>query len=336
MNTSIYILFLATFSYPSQAESIETFKLASCIYDIECINNDKSLNDCIENLKKIDRIKLNTNNSNLLDYFIKDLTELNKMDNQFRNLRYKKLAEQLARFSSVNRINDNGNFADFNMKQLDYELKDLTDLFGPDSYWVYNFRTNFIISKLIRKNNDKILDDIKLIEEILERNKIRNSILGAHPDCLYCLFFENKSDWSSCEKYAIESLDKFPVQFNQNYLVSPVSFLIKSRFLLKKYDRIEECVKILGYSYITDLDNKKHVPLFRINETLAKYYHIKGKLTNAISHQEIALAHISRLAPKDSEEVKAVATDLRNMLKQNNEIQAMRNLEERYNLKPLP
>ena len=76
--------------------------------------------------------------------------------------------------------------------------------------------------------------------------------------------------------------------------------------------------------------------MLRINETLGKYYLQKGKIIDAISHQEIALAHISRMAPIDSEEVKAVATDLRNMLKQNNEIQAMRNLEERYNLKPLP
>ena len=68
--------------------------------------------------------------------------------------------------------------------------------------------------------------------------------------------------------------------------------------------------------------------MFIIIKALEKYNIIKVKLIKSIYHHEIA--------PKNSEDVKAVATDLRNMLKKNNEIQAMRNLEERYHPKPLP
>lgn len=323
-------------SLQHQNESSETFKLSDCLYDIDSINNDESLSRSINKLKQIKTGSLSRNNVKTIDYLIAELLSFKNLDNNSKQIRYKKIGSRFNKFELLNSRRRDGVPEEINFGELDKELKDLVDVLGSDSYWVYNFRVNIIISKIKRNILEGILIEINFLENFLEKKGIKNGLLGPATLCLYCLFYEKTGDWEKCEKYALEAAKTYPDGFNEKFLVTPVSFLMKSSLMQKKYDKFEDYKKLISYDYISNFNTSMSTPFFRINESLARYYLKNGKLISAISHQEIALAIQSGVFSKDSEQVKTVAVELRNMLKQNNEIQTMRNLEERYNLKPLP
>jgi len=331
------IILICSLGYPFcfQDENSETFNLCNLLYDIGAIKNDESMVKCISKLNGINKNYLNKSNVTTLNFLLNELIHIKNLDKEHRQIRYKKMTEQDLKFLTTNMRLLNGKYEDLNFASLDKELEDLINVFGSESYWVYNFRVNYIFSKITRNINNTIIDELKICEKFLEDNNLRKGMLGSGTLGAYCLYYEKTGDWEKCEKFALEFFDIYPKHFNENYLTGPVSFLIKSSFMLNKLDKVELYKNVLTNDHIFS-HISRYPTLFRINETLGKYYLKKGKIINAISHQEIALVHISKMAPKDSEEVKAVATDLRNMLKQNNEIQSMRNLEERYNLKPLP
>jgi len=305
------------------------------MHDISDIFSDGSLLNCIKELNDINQKHLNQDNINTLSFLLDELIQIKNLDKDHRNLRYKKMIDESSRFYTLNLKMQNGQYQELNIELLDKKLNDLISIFGKESLWVYNFRVNYIISKIFRNMNSTIIDDLKVCEKFLEDKNLRKGLLGSGALLAYCLYYEKIGDWEKCEKLALEDFNIYPKQFNEKYLTRPISFLLKSSFMLGKFENTEFYKNKLSIDVIFSIKGGSAFML-RINETLGKYYLQKGKIIDAISHQEIALAHISRMAPIDSEEVKAVATDLSNMLKQNNEIQSMRNLEERYKLKPLP
>jgi len=314
-----------------QPNNNESFKFVLHINEIDSIIDDETLIKAISNGKKINKNLFSKPDALSLDYVLGDLVAFSNLEKYKKQDAYKLLKS----IYNFNYLGNQGN-EEAQLARIENEINQLASCVGPRSYWVYNSKINLIATKIDRNRDKGMIEEIHSLKKSMEIEKTGKGMISAGIFDLYAFYYDKIGDWKNCEKYALDALSCFPSDFNELYISSSVSFLLKSSYMLNDLDKFEKYKKLLSDNYITTINLSEHRPLFRINETMAKYYFQKGKLTNAISHQELALAFISFRFPKDSEQVKAVATDLRNMLKQNNEIQAMRNLEERYNLKPLP
>jgi len=310
---------------------MESLKFANFVFEIDMARDDEKLHEVIIKGKKLNKKLLSEHDVLSLDYLLSELHVFLNLEKNKRHEAYR-LMDKIHNTLFI-AIKNN---SETNIEIMENDIKHLSSYIGLRSYWMYSSKINLIALKIDKNKTSGILGDINLLIKFLESEKIDKGMISSAAFGLYSFYYEKIADWKNCEKYALEALGAFPKGFDESYISTPASLLLKSSYMLSDFDKFEKYKKLLSDNYITTINLSEHRPLFRINETMAKYYFQKGKLTNAISHQELALAFISFRFPKDSEEVKAVAADLRNMLKQNNEIQAMRNLEERYNLKPLP
>ncbi len=152
-----------------------------------------------------------------------------------------------------------------------------------------------------------------------------------------CLDAEVKNDWGKCLKH---SRVCFEIQMKQP--VSDIARISSSSFYLlslsknKKYDEALKLFEKIPRAFTEGYKRGIERQQFRIFSGMADVWRSKNKLVTAIAFQELAVVALTDVYDKTNAKVQDEAYKLRNLLVENKEWSTIRNLEIRYNLKPLP
>ena len=120
-------------------------------------------------------------------------------------------------------------------------------------------------------------------------------------------------------------------------IIIPVSYLMAALVKTKKYNECINKFKEIDKKWLESESPKVVGSVDRVYSAYAQALFATGKKREAMSYQELSLALIAGIFDnKYHEDITEEANLLRTMLADQGEWKSLRNLEERYKLKPLP
>lgn len=114
------------------------------------------------------------------------------------------------------------------------------------------------------------------------------------------------------------------------------TYIMKSYIEISDFKKAQETLDGFKNKDVEAKCKGMYIPLSLYYSTASLLSERNNKLLNAVAFQELALANLVQFRGKESPEVKTEAIRLRDLMANRNEWTQLRNLEERYGLKPLP
>lgn len=226
------------------------------------------------------------------------------------------------------------------INQITTEVKELISFFGDLSYVDLNM-TVFLIT--LKQMNDKTKTFTKELDEEVQR--FQNSIWknSFFLDQLILSQVENhmrQGEYQLSYTLSLKSL-KMREQLCENqedpFMLSPMAYKFKSLVGLKEYGRIIQDFKNIPLSLIELNDRGYQFIISEICSSVAKAYFETNKVDLCVVYQELAVSKIYSIAfDRKHPFVKKEAIILQTYLAKKGDWAAVRTLEERYELKPLP